>query len=100
MEEMNVPYIVYESALARSERQLKRLVVVIIILIFTLFASNAIWLVMWNSFEYVEETSLREIQLDAEYGNANFIGGSGRIVNGEDTGSDSYTQEIDAEEER
>lgn len=77
-EQINVPYIVYEGVQARSERTTRRLITVIIVLISMLFATNAIWLYAWNSYEYVEDGT--DVNLDAGEGNANFIG---RDLNGE-----------------
>lgn len=56
MEETNmaVPYIVYEGAQARHERTIKRLIIIIIIAISMLFASNAIWLYVWSQYDTVE----------------------------------------------
>lgn len=51
---MNVPYIVYESAQARHERTVKRLIIIIILAISMLFASNAIWLYVWSQYDTVE----------------------------------------------
>ena len=51
---MTVPYIVYEGAQARHERTVKRLIVIIIIAILMLFASNAIWLYVWSQYDTVE----------------------------------------------
>ncbi len=77
---MNVPYIVYEGAMARSERTIKRLIVIIIIIISMLFASNAIWLYFWNQYEYVEE--YEQIDFDSgDGGNNNYIGRD--LINGE-----------------
>lgn len=52
---VNVPYIVYEGALARMERTIKRLFVLVIVSVLITFASNAIWLYWWNQYEYVDE---------------------------------------------
>ena len=51
---MTVPYIVYEGAQARHERTVMRLIVIIIIAISMLFASNAIWLYVWSQYDTVE----------------------------------------------
>ena len=73
-----VPYIVYERTMARFERTIKRLMIVIIISIVVLFASNAAWLYTWNQYDYSEVT------VDSKNGgNANYIGASGIISNGE-----------------
>ena len=56
MEETNmtVPYIVYKGAQARHERTIKRLIIIIIVAISMLFASNAIWIYMWSQYDTVE----------------------------------------------
>lgn len=51
---ISVPYVVHESAMARAERQAKRLVAIIILLIVLLVGSNVGWLVYESSFETVE----------------------------------------------
>ena len=81
-----IPYIAYESAQARNERVVKRLIVALIIVVTMLFVSNVIWIIEWTSYDYVEEGE--EIMIDAgNEGNANYIGNDGSIVNnGEDNG--------------
>ena len=79
----NVPYVVHESAMARAERNIKRLWILIIILILLLVGTNIAWLVYESSFETVEESE--EITVEAgENGIANYIGNDGDIYNGED----------------
>lgn len=87
MENNNVPYIVYESAIAREERQQKRLVIVIVILVFLLFMTNAVWLYFWNQYDYVEES----VDVDSDHGIANYIGNDGDITNGKDISSEKDT---------
>lgn len=82
MEEINVPYIVHEGIMARQERIIKRLVIVLVITVLLLFASNAAWLWAWNQYEYVDET----VTVDGKNGVANYIGNNGDIVNGKDSG--------------
>ncbi len=77
-----VPYVVHESAMARNERQSKRLVAIIILLIVLLVGSNIGWLVYESQFETVETTEQYEIQQDAESGNNNSIINGGEIANG------------------
>ena len=80
----NVPYIVHEAAMARNERNVKRMIVALIAAIALLFASNALWLLAWTSYDYSSE----EVIIDSQDGgNANYIGNDGDIVNGEDSGS-------------
>ena len=82
----NVPYVVHESAMARAERQAKRLVAVIILLIVLLVGSNIGWLVYNSQFEVVEESTV--IEQDNENGYNNYIGNDGDINNGEAKNND------------
>ena len=50
-----VPYIVYESAQARSERRDKRFILALIIVTIMLFVSNIAWLYAWMQYDYVYE---------------------------------------------
>lgn len=45
-----IPYIVYEGAMARAERTMKRLVIALIIAVVLIFASNVAWL--WYISQY------------------------------------------------
>lgn len=79
---VNVPYIVHESDMSRLERQLKRLWIVILVLIFLLVGTNCAWLWYESQLETVE--TVEEIVVDAdENGIANYIGNDGDIINGE-----------------
>lgn len=69
-----VPYVVHESAMARSERHNKRLWIVILVLIGALIASNLAWIIYESQFEVVESWEQEVIQ-DADSGENNFIGG-------------------------
>jgi hypothetical protein len=85
---VNVPYIVHESDMSRLERQLKRLWIVILVLIFLLVGSNCAWLWYESQFETVE--TVEEIVVDAdENGIANYIGNDGDIINGESDGKEN-----------
>ena len=85
-----VPYIVYEGTMARFERTIKRLIIVVAIAIIMLFASNMAWLYAWNLYDY-ESSS---IVVDSESkGNANCIGASGIINNGEGGSKEDGTTE-------
>lgn len=77
MEDNKVPYIVFESTIARFERTLKRLVILLAIAILLLFASNALWIYEWMQYDYTDVT------VDSQDGgNANYIGANGYINNG------------------
>lgn len=70
----SVPYIVHESDMSRLERQLKRLWIVILVLIFMLVGSNCAWLWYESQFKCIEETHQEVIQ-EADNGENHFIGG-------------------------
>ena len=86
-----VPYIVYEGTMVKFERTIKRLTIVIIVAIAMMFVSNMAWLYAWNLYDY-ESTS---VVVDGESkGNANYIGASGVIHNGEgDSKEDGAAEE-------
>lgn len=54
----DVPYIVHESAMARNERTIKRLVIALIIAVFLIFASNVAWLYVWQLYDYSSEETV------------------------------------------
>ena len=74
----SVPYIVHESSMARMERQIKRLWITILVLIFMLVGTNGAWLWWNNQWETVESW---EITQENEGGNNNYIGNDGDITN-------------------
>lgn len=69
-----IPYIAYESGMARMERTNKRLWIVVIILIVALIATNVGWSMYEAQFEDVVTT---EIEQDTGDGNGNnyIVGG-------------------------
>ena len=73
----DVPYIAHESAVARLERVIKRLWVLVLVLIVLIAASNAAWILWESQFEEVR------IEQENESGYNNFIGNDGDIYNGE-----------------
>lgn len=81
---VDVPYIVHEGAMARLDRTIKRLWIVIILLILLLVASNAGWLYYESQFETVPEqktvTTTQKVTQDNDGGDNSFVGGD---VNGE-----------------
>lgn len=76
----NVPYLVHESEMARSERTIKRLWITTLILIFLLVGTNAAWMYYESQWETVESW---EITQENDGGYNNYIGNDGDIVNGE-----------------
>ena len=86
MEDNKVPYIVYEGTIARFERTVRRLIIVLAVTILLLFASNALWIYEWNQYDYSDVT------VDSQDGgNANYmgVGASGVINNGEGKSKDT-----------
>ena len=71
--EMTIPYIAYESILDKGDRQHKRMIIVIIVLIFLLLATNLMWLIAWNQYDYVDDY----VEVDGGDGIANYIGDDG-----------------------
>ena len=88
MDDRNVSYIVFEGTIARLERTIKRLIIVIVLLIVLFFATNALWIYEWNQYEYSDVT------VDSQDGgNANYIGASGVINNAKDSGEEESKKE-------
>lgn len=78
-ETKDIPFIAYEYTMARFERTIKRLIIVLMLVVIMLFASNALWLYEWCQYDYSDVT------IDSQDGgNANYIqaGASGAINNG------------------
>lgn len=55
---VDVPYVAHESAMARNERAMKRVVIALIVAIALIFASNAIWLWAWTNYDYSGEETV------------------------------------------
>lgn len=67
----NVPYIVYESSMARIERQIKRLWIIVLVLIAMLVATNGAWIL----YESQMEAIYQEVTQESDTGTNNFVGG-------------------------
>ena len=57
-----VPYIVHESAMARQERTIKRLWILLILVISLLVATNGAWI--WHESQFVDESWTYEATTD------------------------------------
>lgn len=77
---VNVPYVVHESEMARSERNNKRLWIVILVLIGALIGTNFAWIIYGSQFDVVEETTITQ---ENDNGYNNYIGNDGDINYGE-----------------
>ncbi len=81
---VNVPYVVHESAMARMERTIKKLWILILVLIALLAASNVAWLIYESQFDIVEETTEEyEVNQEAVGGSNNSVINGGIIADGE-----------------
>lgn len=99
MEEVNameaykepIPYFVYERTMARFERTIKRLIIVIVIAVVMLFASNMAWLYEFSSYDVISE----EVAVDSQDGgNANYLqAGASGVINNGSSGSQEEGQE-------
>lgn len=79
MERNDIPYIAFETEMARHEREKLRLVKALIVSIIVTLISNMAWLWFFNQFDIIGDT----VQLESnEAGNASYMGGSGVIDNG------------------
>ena len=77
----NVPYIVHETAMARNERNVKRLVVALIAAIVLVFATNVGWLIYESQYETVNYSYAQ----DGE--GTNIVGDGNDVNNGADAQS-------------
>lgn len=93
---ISVPYIVHEGVQVRLERIIKRLAIALVLAILLIFASNALWLYAWMQYDYQgeDETVItKTIDVNGHNGTANYISGSGRIINGTSDGYGNNTEE-------
>jgi hypothetical protein len=78
-----IPYIVFEGELARQERTIKRLWILVIILVLLLVGSNGAWLYYESQFNTIEAIKVMQ-DVDTDSGNA-IVNGTGEVtVNGKD----------------
>ena len=73
-----VPFLVYDSTVARFERTIEKLWILCIIVIVLLIGTNAFWIYYENQFEDITVTQ----EVDNDEGNTN-VSGIGGISNGE-----------------
>lgn len=81
-----VPFAVHESAMARMERTIRRLWILLIVLVVLLVGSNALWI--WYESQFEDVTT--EVEMENESGFVSYIGRDRDIYNGE-TESDNET---------
>lgn len=72
----DVSYIVFESTIARFDRVIKRMWIIILILVFLLLGTNLAWLCYESQVEEVTQTTEQTVTQDTKDGGDNsFIGG-------------------------
>lgn len=72
-----VPFAVHESAMARMERTIRRLWILLIVLVVLLVGSNALWI--WHESQF--EDVYTEITQENDRGFNSYIGNDGDINN-------------------
>lgn len=80
--------IAFERMQAKDERNDRWRNITILVLIILLVVTNAMWLIAWNQYDYVQEDYSVDMQAD-DNSNANYIGNDGDINNG---GTDNGNQ--------
>ena len=80
----------FERMQAKDERNDRWRNIIIITLIILLVVTNAMWMVAWNQYEYVDSY---EVELDSgDGGDANYIGNDGDITYGSDNSSQNESE--------
>lgn len=72
-----IPYFAHESEMARMERQIKRLWIVLIMTIVFLVGSNAAWI--YYEAQFTDE--IVTVEQESESGYNNYVGNDGDIIN-------------------
>lgn len=75
MENREVPFHVHEGIVDRLDRINRRLIAVVILLIFMLFATNLGWVIYENQFEDVVTTTETEVEAVQWGGHTNIVSG-------------------------
>ena len=98
-EQQQIPFIAYESVLARHERIVKRLIGSLVLTVLLFLISNICWLYAWCQFEYVDETTTTTtVQQDGK--GQNVYGDGNKVSDGaKDSSGENKTQK-DAKEKR
>lgn len=96
---VTVPYIVHEGEMARQERQTKRLIVMLIIMLVLFFASNMAWLYVWNQYDYIDETTT-SIKATQDGEGVNIVGGEDVTYGSDSRNNEEKTQVENQEEKR
>lgn len=87
----DIPYIAHEAIMARMERIIKRLTIIIILLIILLCGTNAAWIYYESQFETVSTSVSQEAYSDT--GDATIYGDkAGAIIYGIEDEADNNSE--------
>lgn len=89
MENKDVPYIVHEGSVARLERTNKRLMIVAVVAIVLMFLTNALWLYMWNQYDY----SSYDMAYSQDGEGVNVMGDGNEVNDGAETEGKGQSEE-------
>ena len=90
IDERTISSLDHQYDMARLERIIKRLWIIVIVLLILFAGTNALWIYEWNQYDY------SDIVVDSnDGGNANYLqaGANGVINNGQSDSQDEKTQE-------
>lgn len=73
----DVPYIVFEGEMARLERIIRKLFILLAVVLLLLFATNGYWL--WYESQFEDVVTVTQDNTD---GYNNYVGNDGDITNG------------------
>ena len=81
----------FERMQTKDEKNDRWRNIIILVLIILLVVTNAMWLVAWNQYDYVDTY---DVDLDSgEGGDANYIGNNGDISYGENNSTENTEQD-------
>ena len=89
--------IAFERMQAKDERNDRWRNIIIVLLIILLVVTNAMWLIAWNQYDYVDTEEVSVDMDSGEGGDNNYIGHNGDINNG--TNDSNKTQNTVESEE-
>lgn len=88
-----VPYIVYDEEQARNERNIKRLVIALIISICLIFATNALWLWYMCGFDIETYDYTQDGRGVNIIGNSNGVDYNGSTISSAENGAEENSEE-------
>ena len=91
-----ISYAAHEGEMTRMHGIINHMIVMIVICVVLLFASNALWLYAWMQYDYSSDATTTEtVTVDGKDGIANYIGNDGEINNGKNSGAASDNKNTD-----